>query len=586
MIFSIFNFRGIGPRIILPSVLLFVAGSAILLGLHYWSMGKSSAESATEQANMLFQTVLKAIEHPMRRGDDVRVQKIVEELRDEATIYITNDKKLITYSPVRTDRNKSIDTLIEKKFIDQLNRSQESSGETKRLISIVPTENGALLMGYQEIANHPDCYHCHGSSKNILGSILVKRDISKLVQLENESNRWILGIVTIVTFVLVGLLVTILKAVAVNPVKKVTARMQELTIGDADLTKQLEVRAINCCDEMNCGNTECPSYGKDAHCWYEAGSFALEIHCPKITSGEYSSCEVCSIYKKALPTEIDEVATFVNAFILRIKNLLAQIVNHAEQVGSEAGALIKDANEMATSSRLTEEQSETALQRTERTSDIVASVAAAMEQMTATINEIAQNAGEARHISQGAQSDASIANDIIHRLAEASQQIGSVSSLIGSIADQTNLLALNATIEAARAGEAGKGFAVVANEVKELAKQTASSVNEIDHIVKTLQDESENVKEAVTKISGVIDNVLDFNDSIAAAIEEQTATASEISANAQSGRENIQKVQDASNSIALESIKNAEGAERVEVAAKKLNELFQNMHKLLNEFRL
>ena len=586
MNFSIFKIRGMGPRIIVPTVFLFITASAMLLGLHYWSMEKTNAENAKEQATMLFQTVLKAIDHPMRQGDDIRVQKIVEEFQDEAVIYITNEKNLITYSPNKGDRDKTIDRFFKEDFLKKLNEHNSSGTSDKRLISTISTEDGAYLVGYEQINNHKDCYHCHGSSKPVLGALLVKRDITKLVKLEEKSNRIILAIATFVTFIIIVILVSILKFIAINPIKKVAKKMQELTSGDADLTRELEVQAIDCAAEMDCSKPDCPSYGKETHCWQESGSFAAEIHCPKISSGEYSSCEVCSVYKKALPTEIDEVATFVNAFTGRIRTLIARVVSNAEEVGKEAEKLINDSREMADSSRLTEQQSESSMHKTEDTSDVVSNLAAAMEEMTATINEIARNAGEAREKSQDAQNDASSATDIIRRLADASAQIGTVSSLIGSIADQTNLLALNATIEAARAGEAGKGFAVVANEVKELAKQTASSVNEIDQIVKTLQNESDNVNHAVSKISEVIENVLDYNDSIAAAIEEQTATASEISSNAQTARDNINEVQEASKNIALESVKNTEGATRVEKSATRLNDLFHDLHNLLNEFKI
>ena len=74
----------------------------------------------------------------------------------------------------------------------------------------------------------------------------------------------------------------------------------------------------------------------------------------------------------------------------------------------------------------------------------------------------------------------------INELGESSQEIGKVIRTITSIAQQTNLLALNATIEAARAGEAGKGFAVVANEVKELAKQTATATEDISEKIESI----------------------------------------------------------------------------------------------------
>lgn len=100
--------------------------------------------------------------------------------------------------------------------------------------------------------------------------------------------------------------------------------------------------------------------------------------------------------------------------------------------------------------------------------------------------------------------------------------------MITSIAQQTNLLALNATIEAARAGAAGKGFAVVAGEVKELAKQTAQATQEIGQKIGAIQSDATASVQAIERISDVIHDIDALQASIAAAVEEQTATTEEI----------------------------------------------------------
>jgi methyl-accepting chemotaxis protein len=103
--------------------------------------------------------------------------------------------------------------------------------------------------------------------------------------------------------------------------------------------------------------------------------------------------------------------------------------------------------------------------------------------------------------------------------------------VITSIAEQTNLLALNATIEAARAGDAGKGFAVVANEVKELAQETARATQDITARVEAIQADTEGAVQAISEISSIIGLINDSQGTIAAAVEEQTATTTEMNRN-------------------------------------------------------
>lgn len=158
-------------------------------------------------------------------------------------------------------------------------------------------------------------------------------------------------------------------------------------------------------------------------------------------------------------------------------------------------------------------------------------VAAAIEEMSASLGEVAQNSASASRVAGKAKDQARMASQTMDALGQSADQIGKVVELIKGIAAQTNLLALNATIEAASAGEAGKGFAVVAGEVKELAKQTAQATEEIRKQVDAIQGNSVRSVEAIGQIVSVIDDVNNLSASIAAAVEEQTATTNEISRN-------------------------------------------------------
>jgi methyl-accepting chemotaxis protein len=151
--------------------------------------------------------------------------------------------------------------------------------------------------------------------------------------------------------------------------------------------------------------------------------------------------------------------------------------------------------------------------------------------MGASIKEIAKNTADATRVATAAVKTAEATNETIGKLGQSSAEIGQVIKVITSIAQQTNLLALNATIEAARAGEAGKGFAVVANEVKELAKETAKATEDISRKIEAIQGDTKGAVAAIGQISSVIVQINDIQNTIASAVEEQSATTNEISRN-------------------------------------------------------
>jgi methyl-accepting chemotaxis protein len=155
-------------------------------------------------------------------------------------------------------------------------------------------------------------------------------------------------------------------------------------------------------------------------------------------------------------------------------------------------------------------------------------VAAAAEQLSASIAEISRQVAQSAKISGKAVDDAQRTDTIVRALAEGAQKIGDVVGLITSIAGQTNLLALNATIEAARAGDAGKGFAVVASEVKNLASQTAKATEEIGTQISQIQAATKDAVDAIGSITRTIEGISAIATTIASAVEEQGSATSEI----------------------------------------------------------
>ena len=164
----------------------------------------------------------------------------------------------------------------------------------------------------------------------------------------------------------------------------------------------------------------------------------------------------------------------------------------------------------------------------EEMSGMLSTVATSIDEMTVSVREVARNASRGSQIVQQTTSRSKATVEIMQRLQEASGKIGKVLDVITAISDQTNLLALNATIEAAGAGEAGKGFAVVAGEVKELARQTARAAEEINREIEEMRSTTVSAVEAIENTTAAVAEVDSITAAIAAAVEQQSATLSEI----------------------------------------------------------
>lgn len=174
----------------------------------------------------------------------------------------------------------------------------------------------------------------------------------------------------------------------------------------------------------------------------------------------------------------------------------------------------------------------------------LSSVAAAVEEMTASIAEISRNMNMSREASSSILTDSNQSSSYAQQLNEKMKNMKSIVDLIGNIASQVNLLALNATIEAARAGDAGKGFAVVAAEVKNLATQTTRATEDISHQIHEIQASSNNVVSSIDGIASSASNMNHYITGVASAIEEQTAVTSEISTNVQKVSHSMQQISD------------------------------------------
>jgi methyl-accepting chemotaxis protein len=172
--------------------------------------------------------------------------------------------------------------------------------------------------------------------------------------------------------------------------------------------------------------------------------------------------------------------------------------------------------------------------RTERErGELISAVAAGSEELNASVREIAEAMIKSRQTADQAAASVDQADAISQKFDENAKSTANIVEMIGSITDQINLLALNATIESARAGEAGRGFAVVASEVKSLAGQVKGASEKISAEISAMQTSSKDVVSSLLQVKREIDAVQQYVSSTAAAVEQQSAVAGELSATVQ-----------------------------------------------------
>ncbi len=270
--------------------------------------------------------------------------------------------------------------------------------------------------------------------------------------------------------------------------------------------------------------------------------------------------------------------------ITETARLIQGVRENANSLAASSEELTAVSKQMGSNADETAAQATVVSAASEQVSKNVQTVATATEEMSASIKEIAKNANEAAKVATTAVKVAENTNTTVAKLGESSAEIGKVIKVITSIAQQTNLLALNATIEAARAGEAGKGFAVVANEVKELAKETAKATEDISQKIEAIQNDASGAVQAIGQIGEIINQINDISNTIASAVEEQTATTNEIGRNVTEAAKGSSEIAQNITGVAQAARSTSDGARDSQEASTQLAQMAANLQTLVSRF--
>lgn len=431
--------KSIGIKIGLTLV-PFLLGSFIVLGFIIINEVKKSSQLQSEtNLHMYSQSVFHNVRTAMNLGDRALIDQSLEDakaMKGIEALKIHQSKEIINAFGIKTVL--STDESIENVF---------KTGQQKNIILNDKKSHSLRLL--QPLKAENDCLACHPASKQ--GDVLGVMDMTfSLFEVDASIDAvgWKLFYIFTISLIFISISVMwILKIVIGHPLNILLERATDLSSGDGDLTKSIDIKS-----EDEIGQT--------------SGKFNIFIE------------------KVRKTVEIAKKSSLENVAIAKELN------DTAMQVGKRAENSSVYVNETNIMSQEMKKELCISLKKAEQSK---LEIQEAHDKLTKAKNQIIQMANQ---VQNGAHAEIELAHQI-SQLSTDADQVKGVLSVIADIADQTNLLALNAAIEAARAGEHGRGFAVVADEVRKLAERTQKSLQEINAtinvIVQAISDASDHM---------------------------------------------------------------------------------------------
>ncbi|NTV14027.1 MAG: hypothetical protein HGA96_08910 [Desulfobulbaceae bacterium] len=419
---------------------------------------------------------------------------------------------------------------------------------------------------------------------------------------------------TSVAWALTAMLLGVIAAIALGffiarqiaqPLRQAILTLEKISLGDTSTAATLSMgTAVDCSKHKNCGKKDCPSFGKEDHCWVTSGSMAVIKHCPRAAKGE--DCRSCALF--GAKTETEELASIINGMtnsqkervqlaeaiadgdlthpvaIASDKDGLGKALQHMQQSLLNVISQTKLAgNEIASGALQIADSSQSMAQGASEQASSLEEISSAMTEMSSQTKMTADNAHKAQELSHSASSAAIDGNrqmqnmvGAMEEIRVASQSVANVIKVIEEIAFQTNMLALNAAVEAAHAGQHGKGFAVVAEEVRNLAARSAKAAKETADLIAGSVAKTENgakiadqTAASLAEITNRIAQASELVKGIAEAALEQSQGIDQVS-------QGLHQIDQVTQQNSANAEQGAAASEELSGQAAQLNQLMQN----------
>lgn len=462
-------------------------------------------------------------------GDNDTVRKQFRRLGDQLNnlkVYVYDFHGVISFSTDSNSVGKEVKTVTGETGAAEITEMIKSCAESNKT-SQVSIEGQSFLLRNLPITNEKRCFHCHGSSRKVLGGISVLSSETEMTAAIGRGQKISMAIGFAGLFIIIMMVWVIFHFLVNKKVVQVldaTSRMRQ-----KDFTYTYEVRES---DEMS-------------HILARINLVTEDLR---------------KIFKEVVDNS-DTILDSVNALDTIAHGLNTESVNSSEKAGAVSAA----ASQMSSNNRRV-------AQTMEKTTGAVNSIVSAVEEMSSTVAEISRNVNASKQTSERVAEDFKMISRVVAELEDRANDVDMVTDKIRAISDSVSLLALNAKVEAARAGEYGKGFAVVAEEITELAGETSRSTLEADEKLRWIKEHSKEVAKSVADLTGIVNSSDEAMTTISAAVEEQSVTMQDMAKNISHVSGDISKINESISESAQAVSEIADEMTAVEKSSARLKE--------------